>query len=228
MPNKNGSDMIGQHRQMPASHAGAQPAGASGPSRRALIAGGFGALAALSLAPGRALALTTDEASRLIGTLVDEINGVINSGKSQEAMFGDFERIFTRYADVPVIAQSALGVASRQASPAQMRAFSDAFRTYLARKYGRRFREFIGGRIEVTGAQSVKSFYEVSSIAHLPGSRPFDVRWHVSDKSGRDLFFNIIIEGVNMLATERTEIGAQLDRRRGNLDQLIADLPGLA
>jgi phospholipid transport system substrate-binding protein len=50
------------------------------------------------------------------------------------------------------------------------------------------------------------------------------VRWHVSDRSGRQLFFNMIIEGVNMLATERTEIGAMLDRRRGDLEAMIADL----
>jgi len=70
----------------------------------------------------------------------------------------------------------------------------------------------------------VKSFYEVVSTAYLRGSAPFEVRFQVSDRSGRDLFFNIIIEGVNMLASERTEIGALLDARRGNLDQLIADL----
>jgi phospholipid transport system substrate-binding protein len=46
----------------------------------------------------------------------------------------------------------------------------------------------------------------------------------VGDKSGRQLFFNIIIEGVNMLGSERTEVGALLDRSGGNLDKLIAQL----
>jgi phospholipid transport system substrate-binding protein len=46
----------------------------------------------------------------------------------------------------------------------------------------------------------------------------------VSDKSGKNLFFNIIIEGVNMLASERTEVGAMLDKRKGNIDALITDL----
>ena len=39
--------------------------------------------------------------------------------------------------------------------------------------------------------------------------------------------FNIIIEGVNMLASERTEMGALLDQRGGDLDRLIADLQKL-
>ena len=171
-----------------------------------------------------ALALNVDQARALIDKAVGDINKVINSGKSEGAMLPEFEKIFVRYADVPTIARSALGVAARSASDAQMRAFTKAFQFYISRKYGRRFREFIGGRIEVTDAHPLKSYFEVISTAHLKGEAPFEVRWHVSDKAGKSLFFNIIIEGVNMLASERTEIGAMLDKRKGNLDALIADL----
>lgn len=191
-------------------------------TRRAAL-GMLGAgVVALAAAP--AFALTDAQARALIDRAVGDVNAAIASGKTGEPLYADFERIFTRYADVPVIARSALGVAARSASPAQMQAFTEAFRVYLSRKYGRRFREFVGSRFEVTGARQVKTFWEVETIAHMPGSAPFQVLWHVSDKSGKHLFFNIIIEGVNMLASERTEIGAMLDRRRGNIDQLIQDL----
>ena len=73
-------------------------------------------------------------------------------------------------------------------------------------------------------ARPLKSFFEVVSVAHLKGQSPFEVRWHVFDKSGKDLFFNIIIEGVNMLAAERTEIGAMLDRSKGDIGRLTAAL----
>jgi phospholipid transport system substrate-binding protein len=192
-------------------------------SRRGVVLGGLAGALAAAL-PRRARALDTAEARDLIGRLVGDINAVINSGRSESAMYGDFERIFARYADVPIIARSALGIAARSASAAQLSAFTDAFRGYMARKYGKRFREFIGGRIEVTDTRPVKSFFEVVSIAHLRGEAPFEVRWHVSDRSGRPLMFNLFIEGINMLATERTEIGAMLDRRRGDVDALIADL----
>ena len=76
----------------------------------------------------------------------------------------------------------------------------------------------------MSDAKPMKSWYEVISVAHLQGEAPFDLRWHVSDKSGKNLFFNIIIEGVNMLTSERTEVGAMLDKRKGDIDKLIADL----
>jgi phospholipid transport system substrate-binding protein len=179
----------------------------------------------LGLAVGApASALSTDEASQLVSTVVSEIDQATNSGKTGPALYREFERIFDRYADVDIIAQSVLGVEWRSASNAQRRAYTDAFKSYLARKYGRRFQEFKGGRIEVNSARPVRSFFEVKSTAYLRGESPFEVIFLVSDRSGRDLFFNIIIEGVNLSITERTEIGALLDRNGGNLDAMIQAL----
>jgi len=184
----------------------------------------IGAGAVTLAMPRVALALTVDDARALVGRTIDGVNSIINSGKSESAMLGDFEKLFARYADVPVIARSALGVAAKSASKAQLSAFTKPFQGYISRKYGRRFREFIGGRIEVTDAKPLKSYFEVVSVAYLQGEAPFDLRWHVSDKSGRQLFFNIIIEGINMLASERTEIGSILDAQGGDVDKLIAVL----
>lgn len=190
-------------------------------SRRTVLAAAAGAAV---MRPLSALALSTDQASRLIQGLVEEINSAINAGSSDAQLYRTFERIFAKYADVRIIAQSALGVTARSASASELNAFTDAFSGYIARKYGKRFREFVGGRIEVKSAQAVKSFYEVKTTAFIKGEAPFEVIFLVSDKSGRDLFFNMYIEGVNMLATERTEIGAMLDRRGGDLGKLIEDI----
>lgn len=194
---------------------------------RRRFAAGF-ALGSVALAlPMPVAALTVDQARGLIDKVVADINGIIASGKPEAAMLLDFERIFSRYADVAVISRSALGVAAKSASPAQLQAFAGAFQTYISAKYGRRFREFIGGSIEVVDAQPVKSYYEVVTVAKLAGEAPFDLRWHVSDKSGKNLFFNIIIEGINLLASERSEVGAMLDKAGGNIDTLIANMKAI-
>ncbi|MCB2114843.1 MAG: ABC transporter substrate-binding protein [Rhodobacteraceae bacterium] len=192
-------------------------------SRRSLLVA-LPAGALLAALPRDALALDVNQARALIDKALGEVNAVINSGKSEPAMFKDFEAIFVRYADVRYIAQSALGPAGRSASAADMNAYVKAFQGYISRKYGRRFREFIGGKIEVTGARPLKSFFEVKSVAYLKGQSPFEVLWHVFDKSGKNQFFNIIIEGVNMLAAERTEIGAMLDKNKGSIAALTAAL----
>ncbi len=192
-------------------------------SRRHLIAAGL-AGTALTALPSGAFALTDAGAKQLVDRVVSEINKVIASGKSLSSMIRDFERIFARYADVNIIARSTLGADSRRASSSQMRAFTDAFRGYVARKYGKRFNEFAGGKIEVKGVRRVKSWHEVRSTVYLRGESPFEVLFLVSDRSGKDLFFDMVIEGVSLRLTERTEIGSMLDRRQGNIDAMIQDL----
>ena len=191
-------------------------------SRRDFIASAA-ALTLIVSAP-RAFALSESEAKNLIDKAVADINRVINSGQSERAMYGSFEKIFAKYADVPTIARSALGPPARSASSAQMRSFTNAFSGYIARKYGKRFREFIGGKIEVTGARKIKNFQEVMAVAKLRGQSPFAVSFMVSDRSGRDKFFDLLIEVISLLKSERAEIGAMLDRRRGDIDAMINDL----
>jgi phospholipid transport system substrate-binding protein len=193
-------------------------------SRRAVLVCGGAALSLGTAAPP-AFAVSLSEAERLVDRLVADVNAVIASGKSESRMLDDFEKIFQAYADVPTIARYSLGSDARSASPAQLAAYTDAFATYIARKYGRRFREFIGGRIEVLEARNVPNGVEVQTTAILVGQSPFRVDFWVSDASGRTKFFNIIIEGVNMLLSERSEIQAMLDQRRRDIDRLIADLP---
>ena len=192
-------------------------------TRRQFALTAMAASAALAV-PQAAAALTVDEARELVGRAVETVNRIISSGKSESGMIRDFEAMFVKFADVSVIARSALGPSARTASASQMKTFTRAFQSYISRKYGRRFREFIGGKIEVTDARPLKSYFEVISVAYLQGEAPFDLRWHVSDKSGRKLFFNLIIEGVNMLASERAEIGAILDQQGGDIDKLSAAL----
>ena len=192
-------------------------------TRRGTLAALAGS-AALALAPRAAQALTEAQARDLVQSLVDDINAVIASGMSEPAMYDAFERIFAEYSDVPTVALYTLGVDGRSATAAQKRAYIDTYRGYIARKYGSRFRDFIGGRLEMEGVRRIKSYYQVRTTAYLRGEDPFFVDFHVSDRSGEPRFFNMFIEGVNMLLTEREEIGAMLDRRGRDLDRLIADL----
>ena len=185
----------------------------------------MGAIAVLPAMP--AYAVTSGSAKRLVTKAVDEINTIINSGKAEAAMISDFEGVFSRYADVPIIARYTLGADARSMSEAQHSRYAKAFSGYMARKWGGRFREFEGGKIEVQSARKVKSFIEVKTFAHLRGSSPFEVLFMVSDRGGSERFFNMYIEGVNLLLTERTEVQAMLDARGGNVDRLIRDLPGV-
>ena len=117
---------------------------------------------------------------------VADINGVIASGKSEAADDRAISRrIFDSYADVPTIARSALGPDARSASASELAAFTDAFRGYIARKYGKRFREFIGGRHPRCTKAAAVNWY-VRGAHHLAlylgGAEPLQVDFLVSDR----------------------------------------------
>ena len=179
---------------------------------------------AVPFLPRGAEAQTAGQAQALVEAAVADVNRVIGSGQSEAAMLREFERIFQTYADVPTIARSVLGPPARSASNAQLREFTNAFQDYFSAKYGRRFREFIGGSIQVNSTRPVRSFFEVISTVSLSSGSPFELRWLVSDGSGRPLFFNLIIAGVNLMISERTEIGAMLEARGGSIDALTQHL----
>ncbi|WP_417272023.1 MlaC/ttg2D family ABC transporter substrate-binding protein [Celeribacter halophilus] len=182
----------------------------------------LGALGAALILPQSALAFSSAQAEALIDKAVADINAIINSGKSESAMYVDFEKVLVRYADMPNIARSVLGPPARSASAAQLRTFTKAFQTYVARKYGSRFREFIGGRVEVNSTQKINSIYDVRCTAVLKGEPPFAISFIVHDKAGK--FIDLQIEGISLLKSERSEIGAMLDKAGGNIDKLAAAL----
>ena len=177
-----------------------------------------------SVLPTPVAAMTESSAKALVEALVGDINATISSGKSEAVMLSEFERIFARYADVPTIARYSLGVDARRATPEQLKEFTTLFQRMISRKYGKRFREMIGGQIDVQSVEIQEKAFRVKSVAKLRGQAPFEVSFLVSDRSGQELFFNLYIEGINMLLAERVEIGAMLDRRGGDIDALIAEM----
>ena len=125
------------------------------------------------------------------------------------------------------ISRYVLGASGRGVSRGDMNKFSDAYIGYLSSKYSRRFGDFSGSDISVLSAQKVKSFIKVDAQAWLASGTKVNVEFLVSDKSGSTRVFNIFVEGVNLLLTERTEVGALLEARGGSIAQLTKDLPTL-
>ncbi len=191
--------------------------------------GALGLLAAAALIAGPARAAATDRATALVDTLSAELTRLMNSGRSGSQLYGEFERLLARYADMPAVAASVLGPPWRSASQGQRQGFVAAFQSYLARKYGAQFDEYRNARIEVTGAKDAgKAGVLVLTRVVRPGQQAIAVDWQISERSGQARVVNLVIEGVSMLATERAEVGAMLEASRGSVDGVIGQLRGRA
>ena len=163
-------------------------------------------------------------AAQLVTAAVGDIEQAINSGKTGPALYSDFERIFERYGDVGFSAQGVMGRPWRDMSNQQRAQFADSLKVYLSRKYGRRFREFRGAEIVVNDTRSIRRGVEVVTTVKLRGQSPFEVLFRVREVNGQPRFYDLVIEGISRVVTERAEIGAKLDARRGDVNALLADL----
>lgn len=197
--------------------------------RGVILALGAAGILALAGWPSGAAAAATDDATAAVTQLAADLTRIVNSGKGETALYADFERMLVKYADMPAVAASVLGPPWRSASPAQKQAFVAAFQAYLARKYGRQFRDWQDATISVTGAKDGgKAGILVASRVRRPGQEDVGVDWQISARSGSPKVVNLIIEGVSMLANERAEIAAILETQKGSVDGLIGALKAQA
>ena len=169
-------------------------------------------------------AFKKSDAEKLIKNLINDVLGAVNEQKSEDIMFSRFEGIFSKYADVPLIARKALGPSWRGASKAQRSAYVSAFRGYMARYYGKRFEEFLGSEIIVSNSRKTSGGFLVGSNIILKNGSSYQAQWHVIDARGKYLMYNLFLEGVSVLSDVRVQIGSMLDKRAGSLDRLIEHL----
>lgn len=196
----------------------------AGLGRRDFIVGlvAAGALVALG---GPASAQATTQAQAFVTSLSAELTQLVNSGQSESQVLSGFESLLAQYADLTAIGASVLGPPWRGASTSQKREFISAFSHYVSRRYGKQFRQYTDAQIEVTGARDGgRVGVLVNSQVLRPGQETVAVDWQISSQSGSQKVVNLVIEGVSMLATERSEMGARLDAAGGSIDSLISDL----
>lgn len=195
---------------------------------RAVLAGITGV--AVGLAPGMSHALSEDEAVAHVQTTINEVSELIDSTGDSASKSARLLEIMQQRAAMPQIARFAAGIAWREMNEDQQTRFVEVFGKFISGLYAGRFQEYASsartseafeiGRVIDAGR---KGMLVKTSIIRT-GEAPVEVEWLVSDRPGRVVIADIVIEGVSLLITEREEIGSMLEARGGDVEKLIADL----
>jgi phospholipid transport system substrate-binding protein len=109
---------------------------------------------------------------------------------------------------------------------AQKIRYVDAFSHYISVIYARRFDDF-GSQPEIALGRTIDAGRKgllIESPMVFSDGKKVAVEWLVSDRGGKVEIIDLVIEGISMAATQREEIGAMIDKRRGDFDVLIAHL----
>jgi phospholipid transport system substrate-binding protein len=183
-----------------------------------------------SVIPSLSHALSEDEATTHVRTTIDEVSVLVDSPANSASKAQGLLSIMEQRAAMPQIARFAAGFAWRGMSEDQQARFAAAFGKFLSGTYAGRFQEYAStgntgetfkmGQVIDAGR---KGMLVKTSILRT-GSEPVEVEWLVTDRPGRVVIADIVIEGISMLVTEREEIGGMLEARGGDVEKLIADL----
>jgi len=180
----------------------------------------FLAVLALAAAPLRASAegpeaFVQDTADRAIEILS-------NPDQSEADQIVAFRRMFSEVADLPKIARFTLGRYWRSASEAERKEFVNLFEDYMLSVYSERFNRYSGQQIEVTGARDEgEKGTLVTSTVKQPSGPGLHLDWRVEkDDSGRWRITDVIVEGVSMMITHRSEFASVIRNQGGEVSGL--------
>lgn len=124
------------------------------------------------------------------------------------------------------ISRWVLGRYWRGASEAQQARFKGLFEDLMVATYAYRFQDYGGEKLSINAAQPIETGqWLVRSAIGRPGAdKDLKVDWRVSGKDGTFRIIDIMVEGLSMAQTQRSEFASVLKNNGGDLDALMTDL----
>ena len=134
-----------------------------------------------------------------------------------------FAELFHEDFDGPGIARFVVGRYWRTASREEQQDFIKIFEDYVVFVYSARFGDFGGEHIDIRGSRSDGDGVIVSTAIFGPrNTSPVSVDWRLVTDNGAYKINDIIVEGISMGETQRSEFASVVQRNGGQLRGLIA------
>ena len=185
-----------------------------------------GALLVLMLAVvGVAEAQAIQDPNVLIRQLGDETLAVLDdTAAPKTAQIDRMRSVFRRYFAVPEIGQFVLSRHWRQATPEQRTEYLKLFEDLIVYGYARRFGGYAGERLEITGSRAGSDGATIvqSQVVPPDRARSISVDWHVETIGGRSQIADVVVEGVSLKLTQRSDFTAAIRQQGGDVAGLIA------
>ncbi len=191
--------------------------------RRWLLIGGSVLIVGMLLA-ARPAAAAADPAA-VITDLGNQALQVLGRNVDRNERVARFRQLFSEDFDVPRIARFVLGRYWRIATPQQQQEFIRLFTSYIALAYSDRLAEYSGETLRVTGSRAGADGSVVSSEIMRPnGAPPAKIDWVLNQQDGAYKVSDVIVEGVSMAVTQRSEFASVIQRDGGQVQGLISAL----
>jgi phospholipid transport system substrate-binding protein len=180
-------------------------------------------LGGLYTSPAKA---ATADANGFVTGLSKEVLGVIgNKAMDEASKEKKLIEIFTRVIDINWIGKFALGRYARTATPEQLVRYNKVYTQYLINSYVPNFRQYTGEELKITNIIEPKTeeYLVQTQIIRPDGTTiQVDYRLRKNPKAAAFIIYDIIGEGVSLIATQRSEFNSVIAQQ--GIDALLAQL----
>jgi phospholipid transport system substrate-binding protein len=199
--------------------------------RRQLILGSAALLGALL--PGRAARglPSAAAAEQVVNRLVEQVWQLLaERGDAPDIDRDHLLSVLDQGTDLSLLGRLVLGRYWRDASPGQRSEYLQLFRRYMLQTFIQRLRQYAGTdmshpgeRFQIIASRPLgERDILVQSRVAPPTSQPLRVDWRLRERPGEPVIIDLIVEGISLLVTQRSEFAAVLER--GGVEGLLAEL----
>jgi phospholipid transport system substrate-binding protein len=178
---------------------------------------------ALSVTPARAEA---DDARKFVEGLAEHaIATVADRQLTEQARDDRFRNLFISSFDIPGIGQFVLGRYWKLATPDQQQEFLKLFEEMNVLTWAKRFKDYQGETLKTLGANKEgERGWLVDSQIVRPQGPPIPVQWDLRENGDGFRVVDIIVEGVRMGVTYRSDYSSAMQANGGKFDALLATM----
>jgi phospholipid transport system substrate-binding protein len=176
----------------------------------------------LATLPAQA-ALSPDDAKKFVdGLSGDAIGSLTGTSVTEPERESRFRSLLEAHFDMPGISKFALGRYWKLASESQQAEFQKLFETLLVQSYAKTFAQYGGEKFQVTkswadGDGSVV----VSSVVNRPNGDVIHLDWRVADQADAMRIIDLVVEGVSLRATHRSDFASAIQSNGGTIAALL-------
>ncbi len=184
------------------------------------------AMIAFASVPAQAASTASTPAAVFVQKLGDTALMSLTSKKmnrsTREARVRD---ILEKNFDIAAIGKFALGTHWRDISDTQRGEYTKLFENMIVQTYTTRFEDYAGQNLKVSGAAaSGKTDFLVDSQVIQKDGPPINLQWRVRQKDEGLRVVDVVVEGVSMSVTQRSDFAAVIQNGGGKVEALLTSM----
>ncbi|MDZ4322648.1 MAG: ABC transporter substrate-binding protein [Alphaproteobacteria bacterium] len=163
-----------------------------------------------------------EAAKTFMGDMGENVISLLtNQSISDKERADQFRTILETQFNLKAIGKFVLGRYWKQASDEEKQIFLNLFKETTVATYATRFKDYTSEKFEIRGCQvEPDGGVIVSSQIMRPNGQAIPIKWKIFEKKGEMRVYDVILEGISMGITQRSEFSSVIQNGGGSLEAL--------